>query len=195
MDGYTLCGQLKENRYTSHIPVVLLTAKSSVDSRLEGLSRGADDYITKPFHVQELQLRIGNLLERQRRLRDRIRLDLSRPGPSEATEKPAEIDLFLQQVMALMESNLDNSAFGVDELGQLTQMSRMSLYRKLKTLTGMSTGDFIRLYRLKRSTQFLSAGHSVSETAYLVGFETLAHFSKTFRDYYQISPSQFISQP
>jgi signal transduction histidine kinase/DNA-binding response OmpR family regulator len=195
MDGYTLCEKLKENRYTSHIPVVLLTAKSSVDSRIEGLSRGADDYITKPFYVQELQLRVGNLLERQRRLRDRIRLDLSRPGPSGASEKPAEIDLFLQQVMALMEANLDNSAFGVDELGQLTQMSRMSLYRKLKTLTGMSTGDFIRLYRLKRSTQFLTEGRSVSETAYLVGFETLAHFSKTFRDYYQISPSQFISQP
>lgn len=195
MDGYTLCEKLKENRITSHIPVVLLTAKSSVDSRIEGLSRGADDYITKPFHVQELQLRIGNLLERQRRLRDRIQLDLSRPGPSGATEKPAEIDLFLQQVMTLMEANLDNSAFGVDELGHLTQMSRMSLYRKLKTLTGMSTGDFIRLYRLKRSTQFLSEGRSVSETAYLVGFETLAHFSKTFRDYYQISPSQFINQP
>ena len=195
MDGYTLCEKLKENRHTSHIPVVLLTAKSSVDSRLAGLSRGADDYITKPFHVQELQLRIGNLLERQRRLRDRIRLDLTRPGPSETTEKPAETNPFLQQVMALAEANLDNSAFGVDELSQLTQMSRMSLYRKMKILTGLSTGDFIRLYRLKRSTQFLSEGHSVSETAYLVGFETLAHFSKTFRDYYQISPSQFISQP
>ncbi|MGM9507464.1 hybrid sensor histidine kinase/response regulator transcription factor [Larkinella sp. GY13] len=195
MDGYTLCEKLKENRHTSHIPVVLLTAKASVDSRLAGLSRGADDYITKPFHVRELQLRIGNLLERQRRLRDRIRLELSRPGPPGAVVKPAETDPFLQQVMALAEANLDNSAFGVDQLSQLTQMSRMSLYRKLKTLTGLSTGDFIRLYRLKRSTQFLSEGRSVTESAYLVGFETVAHFSKTFRDYYHISPSQFISQP
>jgi diketogulonate reductase-like aldo/keto reductase/DNA-binding response OmpR family regulator/nitrogen-specific signal transduction histidine kinase len=191
MDGYSLCRNLKADLRTCRIPVILLTAKSSYDSRIEGLSLGAEDYITKQFHVQELQLRVRNLLDSKRRLRDRILVDLNRPGPLTTPEPADKTDPFLQRITSLLESNLDNSAFGVEDLLALTQMSRMSLYRKLKTLTGMSTGDFIRLYRLKRSTQFLNDGHSVAETAYLVGFETPSHFSKIFREHYQVSPSQF----
>ena len=194
MDGYAFCHALKQDIRTSHVPVVLLTAKSSVESRLEGLAQGADDYITKPFHLPELQLRVQNLLTNRRRLRERIRHELSRPSPPEnnlVTEQP---DAFLRNVYALIESNLDNADFGTSELMAQTHMSRMSLYRKLKNLTALAPGDLIRMYRLKRAAQYLTKGHSVSETAYMVGFETPSYFTKAFRSQYQMTPTQFVSQ-
>ncbi|WP_170299096.1 hybrid sensor histidine kinase/response regulator transcription factor [Larkinella terrae] len=193
MDGYTLCQNLKTDLRTNHIPIILLTAKVSFSDRIEGLTQGADDYITKPFHVLELQLRVRNLLESKRRLRERIHAELTQtegfPGSA-----PAESDPFLEQITALLEANLDKSGFRVEEVMRQTSMSRMSLHRKMKTLTGMSPGDFIRLYRLKRATQLLTKGHTIAETAYMVGFETPAHFSKMFRAQYQITPSQFMTQ-
>jgi signal transduction histidine kinase/DNA-binding response OmpR family regulator/streptogramin lyase len=191
MDGYMLCQKLKTDLRTSHIPVVLLTAKVSHENRIEGLTVGADDYITKPFHVQELQLRVRNLLEAKRRLRERVHYELTQPL---STGKSAETDPILEHITTLLETNLDNSDFRVEDFMRVCRMSRMSLHRKVKTLTGMSVGDFIRVYRLKRATEFLAQGHTVAETAYLVGFENHAHFSKMFRLHYQMSPSQFITQ-
>lgn len=187
MDGYELCQQLKTDSRTSHIPVILLTAKASIDSKLKGLSTGADDYIAKPFYVQELQLRVRNLLEQRRQMRQRVAASLTNPGvpPSNTT------DPLIEKLCQIVEDNLDDSAFGVDELIIASGMSRMNLHRKLKALVDLSTGEFIRNYRLKRGAQLLRQGRSVSETAYLVGFEDPSYFTRSFRKVYQTTPSEY----
>ena len=191
MDGYTLCQQLKQDDRTSHVPVILLTAKASVDSRLEGLAQGADDYITKPFHVRELLLRVHNLLEQRRQLQKWTLASVTNPDPVPAAPSPP--DPLLDKLCQLVEQHLDQTAFGVEELTVASGLSRMNLHRKLKALTGTSAGEFIRNYRLKRAAQLLRQGHSVSETAYLVGFEDPSYFARSFRKVYQISPSAFAS--
>ncbi|WP_169518474.1 ATP-binding protein [Spirosoma panaciterrae] len=194
MTGYALCEQLKADTRTSHIPVVLLTAKSSPESRIEGLAAGADDYITKPFSVQELQLRIRNRLEQRRQLREWVRSSLILPDPL-LTEAPPDLttDTFLDQIYDLIEASLDNSAFGADELIGQTHLSRMSLHRKLKAMTGMSAGELIRTYRLRRAADFLQQGYTSSETAYRVGFDSPAYFSKCFREMYQLTPTEYVA--
>jgi signal transduction histidine kinase/DNA-binding response OmpR family regulator len=184
MDGFTFCRRLKEDSRTSHIPVILLTAKASVESRLEGLSSGADDYIAKPFNVQELQLRVRNLLDQRRQQRDWIMASLASPDPH--SDSPAPTDPLLQKLTQIIEDHLDESSFGAEELTLASGMSRMNLHRKLKAL-----GEFIRNYRLKRAAQLLRQGHSVSETAYLVGFEDPSYFARSFRKVYEMTPSAF----
>ncbi|RRB04325.1 hybrid sensor histidine kinase/response regulator transcription factor [Larkinella rosea] len=194
MDGFTLCRLIKEDPRTSHIPVILLTARSALESRLEGLAQGADDYLTKPFHLEELRLRVANLLERQHRLREQVRKALIQPdSPNNPPNTPAP-NPFLEQLYKLLDTYLDNSEFGVDELATQMHLSRQHLHRKLKTLTGLSISDFIRTYRLKRATQLLAQGQPVSQTAYAVGFESPAHFSRSFRQLYEMTPSEYATR-
>ncbi|UFH55523.1 response regulator [Spirosoma sp. KNUC1025] len=192
MDGYTLCQQLKKDQRTSHIPVILLTAKASINSKLEGLSSGADDYIAKPFYVQELQLRIHNLLEQRRQLRKWVLAGMTNPDAFAIA--PSTADPLVEKLCQLIEQHLDDAAFGVEELIQASGMSRMNLHRKLKALVDLSTGEFIRNYRLKRAAQLLRQGHPVAETAYLVGFEDPSYFARSFRKLYQTTPSAFSRQ-
>ncbi len=196
MNGYDMCTALKKDERTSHIPVILLTAKASFDDRIEGLSLGADDYLTKPFHVQELLLRINNLVERQKRLREKIFREISQPGLHDLSPsaEPTLQDLFMEKLYALVESNLDKTGFGVEELARLTGMSRANLHRKLKAIAGIPAGEIIRNYRLKRAAAFLSLGHNSSETAYMTGFDSPAYFSKCFKDFYQLTPTEFSQQ-
>lgn len=189
MDGFTLCRKLKEDVRTSHIPVVLLTAKASVDDRLEGLSLGADDYIAKPFHIQELQLRIRNLLEQRRQLQQWVLASITSADPP--VHAPAPTDPLIEKLCQIIEDHLDEATFGAEELTAASGMSRMNLHRKLRALADTSTGEFIRNYRLKRAAQLLRQGHSVSETAYLVGFEDPSYFARSFRKVYQMAPSTF----
>jgi signal transduction histidine kinase/DNA-binding response OmpR family regulator/ligand-binding sensor domain-containing protein len=191
MDGYTLCNHLKSDLRTHHIPVVLLTAKVAYADRIEGLTRGADEYLTKPFHVQELQLRVRNLLENQRRLREQLQAGLTHPAPPQPVQAPVSVDPLLAGITQLIETNLDNTAFRVEDIEKYTNLSRMSLYRKMKAVTGVTPGDFIRVHRLKRSVQLLEEGRAVSETAYLVGFDSPAHFTKMFRQHYQVTPREY----
>lgn len=199
MNGYEFCRKIKQDDRTNHIPVIMLTAKASFDNRIEGLSLGADDYLTKPFHVRELQLRVHNLLERQRLLREKLRLEISQPDPtgihSDAKPQPADLtDAFIKKLYDIIEDKLDDSLFGVQELANSIGMSRATLHRKLKAITDMSAGDIIRNYRLKRAASFLKLGHNSSETAYLVGFDSPAYFSKCFKDFYKLSPLEYIQK-
>ncbi|MFD1141151.1 ATP-binding protein [Larkinella insperata] len=204
MDGYTLCQKLKDDERTNHIPVILLTAKVTLDNRLEGLTRGADEYLTKPFHVPELNLRIHNLLERQRRLRERIRQELSQPDRADGQlvgaagdpyQPSAPTDAFLQKLYAKVEEKLDDSTFSVEDLAEQMAMSRVSLHKKVKALTGLPASEVMRQYRLKRATQFLRQGLNSSETAYRVGFESPAYFSKCFRELYGKTPLEYAKNP
>ncbi len=194
MDGFTLCSNLKNDIRTSHIPIILLTAKASRDSLMEGLSKGADDYLTKPFHPTEFLQRIHNLLERQKKLRERIKADFALPPALSAVKQPEQItDAFLNKLYKILNDHLDDTLFGVDQLVGYVDMSRTSLHRKLKSLTGMATSEFIRNYRLKCATVFLKQGLTSTETAYRSGFGSPAYFTKCFREVYGITPGEFIS--
>lgn len=190
MDGYELCRHLKQDIRTSHIPVVLLTAKVSQENLIEGLGVGADDYLTKPFYPTELLLRIHNLLERQQKLRDRIRQELDLPDEAKGELVPQ--DIFLTKLYSLLDEHLDDDNFGVDQLVGLMLLSRSSLHRKLKALTGLSTTEVVRNYRLKKASLFLKEGFSSSDAAYKTGFGSPAYFTKCFREVYGITPGDYV---
>ncbi|MBD2705882.1 response regulator [Spirosoma sp. BT702] len=194
MDGFTLCSQLKTDLRSSHIPIILLTAKSSSENRLAGLSLGADDYLTKPFQLAELQLRVRNQLVSKQRQREWVRASLSNPNPASFQPPSEPTDPFLTRVYALLEANLSDSGFGLEQITLELGMSRNNLFRKVKALTDLTAIDLLRNFRLKRAAQLLRSGVSVSETAYQVGFESPAYFSKCFRDLYHLSPREFAAQ-
>lgn len=190
-DGYQLTHCIKSTLATNHIAVVLLTARAAHQSRIAGLEQGADDYLTKPFHADELLLRLNNLLTSQQNLRAFLHRQLSALTPS--TEELME-DAFVGQLHQALELRLDDPTFGVDDLATAVAMSRRTLHRKLTATTNLSANDFIRHYRLQRATQLLRTGHSIAETAYSVGFESPAYFSKLFKQTYHQTPSEFLDR-
>ncbi|GAB3280475.1 hybrid sensor histidine kinase/response regulator transcription factor [Larkinella harenae] len=193
MDGFTLCSQLKTDLRSSHIPIILLTAKASVENRLAGLSLGADDYLTKPFQVTELQLRVRNQLVSKQRQREWVQASLK--NPDSASVAPVDsTDPFLTRLYALFEANLGDSKFGLEQMMSELGMSRTNLFRKVKALAGLTAHELLRNYRLRQAAHLLRSGVPVSETAYRVGFESPAYFSKCFRELYQMSPSKFVNQ-
>lgn len=192
LDGYALTERLKTNPLTNHIAIMLLTAKAAQESKIAGLEQGADDYLTKPFHLQELKLRLRNLLDHQQKSRQHYQQQLTTPQqglPTEIVENK-----FLQMLYQAIEEQLDNSGFDVDSLAEAAAMSRRTLYRKLGTLTGLTPNEVIRNYRLLRATQLLQTGHSVSQIAYQVGFESPSYFGQCFKEKYQITPSEYLQQ-
>ena len=190
MDGIELCRRLKTNIHTSHIPVVLLTARTSLVHKIEGLETGADDYITKPFNMQLLQLRIRNLIAIRERLKDQsVRsMELS---PSAITVTSIDEE-FLQKFISLVEAHMDESEYSIDDLAHQIAMSRMQLYRKLKALTGETPNTLIRNIRLKRAAQLLDTRqYNISEVAYKVGFTDLKYFRERFKERFGVVPSEY----
>ncbi len=192
MDGMTLCHQLKTDLATSHIPVILLTAKSSQISRMEGLEKGADQYLTKPFHADELILTVYNLNEQRKQYRKWLQGRIQEFHSDKETTVVS--DPFLEQFYQTLEQQLDNPAFGVEELANELGIHRATMLRKVKALTNQSIIELIRQYRMKRASQLLSQGISVTETAYRVGFNNLPYFSKCFREVYHKTPSDYITE-
>lgn len=191
MDGYTLCNQLKTDTITGHIAVILLTAKTSYESRISGLQLGADDYISKPFHFDELETRIRNLLDHQEKQRANYRAQLEQKDAvvqMNETENP-----FLKKIYAIIEDMIDDPQLGASKLAEKNAMSLRTLNRKLNAIIGLTSGDLIRQYRLQKSLVFLKAGHNVSEAAYMVGFETPAYFSQCFKEQYGVSPKDYFA--
>ena len=190
MNGTDMCRRIKENIETSHIPIILLTAWSTDEGRAAGYKAGADAYIAKPFDMEVLLARISNLLEKQeKRQRDfshSISLD-----PKTVTDSSPDED-FLKGVIACIEKNIDNSEYTIDSLATDVVMSRMSLYRKMKSLTGQTPADFIRMVRLKTAAKLLKAGNcNVSEACYRTGFASPQNFAKHFKEMFGVLPSQY----
>ena len=188
MDGYELCRLLKGDEKTSHVPIILLTAKAAQEDRVEGLETGADDYLTKPFDAKELLIRVKNLIELRRKLRERFsRSEVLKPGEIAVTSMD---DAFLQKVMAVVEGHIGDEDFSVERMGKEVGMSRSQIHRKLTALTGQSPIDFIHYIRLHRAMEMLkkNAG-TVSEIAYAVGFGGASHFTKCFREQFDMLPS------
>ena len=190
MNGTDMCRRIKENNETSHIPIILLTAWSTDEGRATGYKAGADAYIAKPFDMEVLLARISNLLEKQeKRQRDfshSISLD-----PKTVTDSSPDED-FLKEVIACIEKNIDNSEYTIDSLSTDIVMSRMSLYRKMKSLTGQTPADFIRTVRLKTAAKLLKEEKcTVSEACYRTGFASPQNFSKHFKEMFWVLPSQY----
>ncbi|GAB3713798.1 hypothetical protein GCM10027592_53290 [Spirosoma flavus] len=193
MNGYELIEQLKLNPETDHIPVVLLTASHDPTKRLQGLSSGVDDYLTKPFSMSELRLRLRNILTRQDKLREAYRRQLTQNQPAQETEPQETVqDQFLTRLYQLLEGRLDDSTLSVEWLAEELAMSRRKLHRKLQSLLQLSPHDVMRQYRLRRAIDLLRAGYNVSETAYKVGFESPSYFTKLFREFYHQTPTDYV---
>ncbi len=191
MDGYELTRLIKNHPDTNHIAVVLLTARAAQHSLIEGLQEGADDYLIKPFHLDELSLRLRNLVFHQQRLREQYRQQLVLSG--ETPEPKAIQDVFLQRVYELLEKHLADPLINVDWLADQLSMSRKTLYRKVHSLLQLSPNELIRQYRLRKAADLLRAGHSAAETAYLTGFRTPSYFATVFKEFYQKTPSEYIA--
>jgi len=185
-DGLELTDDLKNDDSTMHIPVILLTAKADVESRLSGLKTGADVYLSKPINEQELLVHIHNLIQLRERIRARYAGDISTITKSETPE-----DEFVIRIHSSIMEHLDEDEFGIDDLCKEVGASRTQLHRKLKALTGKSTSIFIRDIRLEEGRKLLvSTSKSVSEIAYEVGFNDPNYFSKLFTEKFQHSPSK-----
>jgi len=193
IDGIELCKKLKADEKTSHIPIILLTAKADHFTKLEGLRTGADDYITKPFSQDELVTRVHNLIAIRRNLQKKYSGQL-RLMPSQIEVESME-DRFLKKVMTIIEQHIDDQLLSVDMLAEEAAMSNTQLYRKLKSLTGFSPNELIRNTRLERAASLLKqrAG-TVADVAYQVGFNNLSYFSKCFKEKFGLSPSEFTLQ-
>lgn len=189
MDGLEFTEQLKTNTATSHIPVIMLTAKNLEEHRAEGYEHGADSYITKPFHSKVLLARIENLLRQRQLLKNLYQ------GSKEAEKEISEAHLedrdkqFLKQLQAIIQKNLSDSEFGVEDMGQQIGLSRVQLYRKVKAMTGSSVVDLLRKARLAKARRLLETrSMSVSEVAYEVGFSAPSYFTKCFKEEYGMLP-------
>ena len=189
-DGFELCDTLKQDERTSHIPIILLTAKADLDSRISGLERGADAYLTKPFEAKELLIRLKKLLELRKKLQERF-VQLSEEVPTlEENASPTLEDSFLQKIRILIEKDLSDSDFGMLHLSRSLGMSRSQVYRKVKALTGQPPTNFIRSFRLRKGKQLLiSTDLTISEIAYDVGFSNVKYFSDAFLEEFGERPS------
>jgi signal transduction histidine kinase/CheY-like chemotaxis protein/AraC-like DNA-binding protein len=191
MDGCELCKVLKKDIKTVHIPVILLTAKVSEECIVEGLETGADDYITKPFNAHMLVIRIKNLIRVRRLLQRKIRTDtMLQPREIPVSSPDRE---FIKELREVIERNLSEPGYNVEKLAKKLYMSPSTLYRKVEALSGESTTQFIRSYRLKRAAQLLKDNFgNVTEVAYAVGFCSTAYFTKCFKKKFKRLPSDFL---
>lgn len=193
-DGFELCEKIKNDKRTSHIPFVLLTARSSDQHQVEGLSFGADDYVTKPFNIAILKLRIRNLIQARQRVRDKFYSDYNFDPANLASNSNDK--RFVNQLIANIEANLSDANFNPDTLADKLNISRSQLYKKVKGLTGLSVSIFVRNIRLRKAAQILKTNSlTVSEVAYEVGFSDPGYFTKCFREMYSVSPSEFMKHP
>lgn len=188
--GVELCSRLKSDVATSHIPIILLTAKSSDDAQIEGYTAGADAYITKPFNIDILWLRINRLLEQQVE-RKRVFKQAIVIQPEAITTTSLDEQL-IRKALEHIEKNVDNTAYSVDQLSKDMNMDRTGLYRKLTAIIGQTPSAFIRSVRLKKAAQLLKQHHPVSEVSDLVGFGTVSYFSKCFQEEFGVKPSHYI---
>ncbi|MDX1912564.1 MAG: ATP-binding protein [Saprospiraceae bacterium] len=194
-DGFAVCDELKNNELTAHIPIILLTAKSAVESKIKGLRAGADDYLTKPFNTEELLARMENLVETRRILRERYSQHTTAAIPQVAddgTSFPSQLDReFMRRFTVLLEEHLSDEQIGVEDLARKMFVSRVQMYRKLKALTNQSVTDFVRNYRLDRAMVMLKNREgNVGDVTARVGFGSESYFSRAFKERFGVPPSQ-----
>ena len=195
MDGIELLKNIKGNTNISDIPVILLTSKSAISYRLEGLKKGADAYVAKPFDMEELHILIDNLVDNVRRLKGKFSGAQKQEDKMENVKVKGNNDALMERIMKCINKNLTDSDFNVAQLTEEVGISRAQLHRKMKEITGISTADFIRNLRLEQAARLLKEGEiNITQIAYSVGFNNQTHFSTLFKKYYGKSPSEYASQ-
>ena len=196
MDGNDLSKRIKNNEKTSHIPVILLTAKSEQESKLAGLKTGADDYLTKPFDTKELQIRISNLIEIRRKLQDKYsRGDFIPVKRGEGKKLSNLEEQFMSKVTEVIEKHLPEEEFSIEQFGKEVGMDRVQLHRKLKALSGKSPSSYLRSVRLVRAEKMIEEKKgNISEIAYSVGFSSPPYFTRCFKEEFGHSPSEFLNE-
>ena len=192
MDGFTMLRMIKTNINISHIPVIMLTSRADVGNRLEGLERGADAFLAKPFNLEELHMTIDNLIQSRLRLKGKFTGAQQQSDKVEQPEVKGNDEILMERIMKAVNKNLSNSDFNVDMLTQEVGISRAQLHRKMKEMTGISTSEFIRNIRLEQAARLLKEQKiNVTQVAYTVGFSNLAHFSTIFRKHFGVAPSEY----
>lgn len=191
MDGMELCYKLKTNLATSHIPIIMLTAKAGILNKIEGLETGADDYLTKPFNTSELVVRVKNLIQQREKLRTLFVSKNNKIDPKKVTVNSMD-QKFLENVLSLLEQKFSETDFGVPQMQDSLAMSKTQLHRKLKAITNEAPGELLRNFRLKKAAHLLSQdADNVTQIAYSVGFNNLSYFAKCFKELYGVSPSSY----
>lgn len=192
MDGLELCKKLKTDERTSHIPVILLTAKSSHIHQVDGLETGADSYVTKPFNFDLLLLNIRNLLRSRQTMRQKFSQEVNLQ-PQNITVNTVE-HAFMVKIVQYIEDRMSEEDFSVPELAAYIGMSQPVLYKKIRAITDLSVNDFIKTVRLKKAAQlFAQKTYNVSEVSYLVGFNDPKYFSREFRKQYGQTPKEYVN--
>ncbi len=195
MDGYELCRKLKTDELTSHVPVILLTARAALEDKLEGLETGADDFICKPFNGPELQVRVRNLITLRKRLRERYRNEFDLIHHKPADTIPIIDRQFLEKAKKVVNIHLSDPDFSVAGFASEMALSRVQLHRKLKAIIDQPAGDFIRIIRLGKALEMLqSKSGNISEIAYDTGFSSPSYFSECFRHEFGLSPTEYQSK-
>jgi len=191
MDGLVLCKKIKENFLTNHIPVVLLTARASIEHRIKGIEQGADSYIPKPFNPEHLKIRVKKLLELRQVLKQKYVKELNSPE----TPMVVEEDVYLRELKQFVLDNLDNSDLNIENICKEMGISRAHFYRKIKLLTDKSPTEFVRIIKLNEAAKLLvNNDKSISEVCYMVGFNSPSYFSICFKEHFNISPIDFVKR-
>jgi signal transduction histidine kinase/DNA-binding response OmpR family regulator len=193
MDGMEMCGLIKDDERTSHIPVIMLTARADRDSKLEGLQTGADDYMIKPFDAEELQVRVKNLIGQRQKLREKFRKELITEPERIPVISPD--DRLLIKVIEMCKRHLSDSDFNIDGMSDSLNMSRTQLYRKTHAITGHTPKELLQTMRLKKAAFLLERGeHNIAQVAYQVGFNNMSYFAKCFKKLYRVNPSMYLKR-
>jgi len=192
MDGFELCGKLKADERTSHIPIILLTARAESQDKIEGLQTGADDYLVKPFEAAELNARINNLISQRKKLHEHFLRSYNLETDS-LNVSSADAG-FINKIISIIENNISDPDYKIEQLAGEAGFSRSQLSRKIESLTGLTPSLFIRLRRLLRSKQLMDkkAGN-VSQIAYECGFNNLSYFSRSFKEQFGTTPSEYLN--
>ena len=195
MDGFTLLRMIKTNMNINHIPVVMLTSKAAVANRLEGLEKGADAFLAKPFDMEELHMVINNLIRKNLRLKGKYSGTQQQKDKVEEKQVKGNDEKLMERIMKVVNDHLDDSEFNVDALTKEVGISRAQLHRKMRDMTGLPVSEFIRNIRLEQAVRLLEEQKiNVTQVAYSVGFSNLAHFSTVFRKQFGVSPTEYMEQ-
>lgn len=197
-DGLELTRELRQNLTTSHIPIILLTAKTTLESKLEGLEYGANDYITKPFSSAYLKARVENLLMQHQKMQELYRSNLMSSPRIRNEQQNVRGEMspndrkFIDKLVELMESNMDNGELVVDDLVKRLAVSRSVFFKKLKALTGLAPIEFIKEMRIKRAAELIETGeYNISQISYMVGINDPRYFSKCFKQKFGMTPTEY----
>ena len=195
MDGITLLRNIKGNANISHVPVIMLTSKSEISDRLEGIKLGADAYLAKPFSLEELHLTIDNLIDNVRRLKGKFSGALKQDDKVEKIEVKGNDEELMERIMKVVNENMSDSDFNVEKMCDEVGVSRTQLHRKLKEMTGVPTSEFLRNIRLNEAARLIRERKiNITQVSYMVGFANNSHFSTAFKKYFGMSPSEYAAK-